>query len=379
MRRRLPIRRLAATALALALVGAALLAAPASPEAPRPLIDDAEPRVTVALSPSELTVGDRIDAVLTVSAPESELAGPPRFPDWESHWGTAEILEVRPPETLEPRAGVAGFRQKLVLTAFRPGEVALPARGVEVPLARGTVRVATPAELTFEISPVLPPPAEQERDDPPALEAGGSPTDGETPDLELRPEEPPRGLPLTRAFWVATGALGAACFALGLLLWRQIRTPGTRPEDLTPLFRLQRDLDALADLPSVVDAHAGLSRALRHYLARELGFPAPESTTTEIRRTLAARRVPEAVHRDAGEVLAACDLVKFARRGSTTEVLRRRIGTVRRMGRRLDEHLHTPEPHSPGLQSPGPHSPGPHSPGSHSPGPRPSAHEESAS
>lgn len=361
MRRRVPIprplssplraRRLAATVLAAAVaVAPAWPAAPASaatsPPEPRPLIDDTEPRVTVALSPSELTVGDRVDAVLTVSAPEARLVGAPRFPDWATHWGSAEILEVSSPETLEPRAGVATFRQKLVLTAFRPGEVALPPQEVEVPFSRGSVRISTPAELGFEISPVLPPPAEEGPRD--GVE-DGVPTaeDEDATEPGRRPEEPLRSLPLTPAFWATAGLLGAACVALAFLLWGRIRTPEIRSEDLTPLVRLERDLEALPSHPSLVDAHARLSRALRRYLGRELAFPAAESTTTEIRRALAVRRVPEAVHRDADEVLTACDLVKFARRETRPEVLRQRVGTVRRLGRELDVHLHPPEPHPP--------------------------------
>lgn len=312
---------------------------------PAPLIDDAQPRVSVSLSPSELTVGDRVTAVLTVSAPETRLAGSPRFPDWDATWGTAEIVEVGPPETLEPRGGVATFRQRLVLTAFRPGEVELPPREVEVPLARGPVRIATAAALGFEISPVLPPSAAEDRGG--GVERGVGPgigtQTGEEPELEPRSEEPLRTLPVSRAFWLTAGTLGAACLVLGLLLRRRVRPSEAGAEDLGPLLRLERDLAGLPKTPSLVEAHALLSRALRLYLGRELGFPAPESTTAEIGRELAARRVPEGVHRDAAEVLAACDLVKFARRATTPGVLDRRIGTVRRMGRELEEYLHPPQ------------------------------------
>lgn len=341
MRRRLALSLLAVAASVSAPVPGALATVAARTPDPLLLVDDAEPRVTVALSRSELTVGDRVDAVLTVSAPEAELAGPPRFPDWELRWGLAEVLEVSPPETLEPQGGVASFRQRLVLTAFRPGEIALPPREVEVPLASGPVRVATPAELAFEISPVLPAPAEEGRgegDDDRAT----APGDGDRPELEPRPEDPLRSLPLTRAFWLASGTLGAACLALALLLWLQAGQPELRPEVLTPLVRLERDLAALPGIPSPVEAHALLSRALRRYLGRELGFPAPESTTTEVRRELAARRLPQGVPHDTGEVLGACDLVKFARREPSPGALSRQIGTVRRVSQELDVHLHPP-------------------------------------
>jgi hypothetical protein len=361
---RISVPRLAlAVAISLPVLGLAAALGARTPETPL-LIDDAEPRVTVALSPSELTVGDRVDAVLTVSAPEKELAGPPRFPDWETHWGSAEILEVGPPETLVPRGGVASFRQKLVLAAFRPGEVPLPPQEVEVPLATGPVRVATAPELSFEISPVLPPREQEEgRGDDrsqnavPGTVPGTVPEatvdNGEGPELELRPEDPLRTLPLTRAFWVAAGALGAVCLALVLLLWRQVGPPVPRPEKLTARDRLERDLAAVPKAASLAEAHALLSRALRRYLGRQLGFPAPESTTTQIRRELTAHRLPAAAHRGAAEILAACDLVKFARRPSTRGVLDRRVEIVRRVGRELETHPLQPPEASMDRPSPG--------------------------
>lgn len=327
--------------LASAVLGSSLSVA-AQDTDPTLLIDDLTPRVTVAFSPTELTVGDRVTAVLTVTAPEGLLAGEPRFPDWNATWGAAEILQVDAPEALDPRGGVAAFRQRLVLASFRPGDVPLPPREIELGESANPARLTTPADLALHIVPVLPEPAEESRDP-------GAPE----PEIEPRPEEPPQVLPLSRSFWWAMGTAAAGCLALALLLWKRARLPAVqRPETLSPLARLERDLTALPAVPSAVEGHALLSKALRRYLGGQLGFPAPESTTTEIRRRLNARQVPDTVHRGTGEVLSACDLVKFARRATSADGLERHTRTARQVGRELESHLHPPRPEPAGEPAP---------------------------
>lgn len=337
-----PKRRAARAVLGASALAASLLAAlggavsAASPADATLRIDDAEPRVTVALSPAELTVGDRVTALVTLTAPRTLLAGEPRFPYWEQTWGGAEVLEVSAPESLSPPGGVATFRQRLVLTAFRPGEVRLPPQDIGIPLTSGTVTVSTPENLSFRIAPVLPPSAQ---------EGTGEREDDETgePELRPRPEAPPQPLPLTGLFWWATGVTACACLTLALLLWARLRTPAAPEAALGPLERFEQELETVSEAPSLLEGHARLSRALRHYLGRRLGCPAPESTTTEIRRDLKARRMPEDITRGTAEVLGACDLVKFARRTSTTDRLDRHVRTARRVGRELERHLHPPE------------------------------------
>jgi len=333
---------LAVTALAVTLLAVTFLAglggaaSAASPADTALRIDDAEPRVTVALSPAKLTVGDRVTAVVTLTAPRALLTGEPRFPYWEQTWGRAEVLEVNAPESLSPRGGVATFRQRLVLAAFRPGEVRLPPRDIGVPLASGTVTATTPEDLSFRIAPVLPPSAQEGT-------AEGEDVTVE-PDLRRRAEEPPRPLPLTARFWWASGVTACACLALAFLLWARLRTSAAAPEaTLGPLERFERELEAVSASPSSLEGHARLSRALRRYLGRRLGFPAPESTTTEIRRDLEARRIPEQLIRGTAEVLGACDLVKFARRTSTAGGLDRHVQTAHRVGRELERHLRPPD------------------------------------
>ncbi|HJX26948.1 MAG TPA: hypothetical protein VJ885_03485, partial [Thermoanaerobaculia bacterium] len=109
------------------------------------------PRVEVSLSPREGTVGDRIEAVLTLRADPAALAGAPRFPAWETTWGDAEILEKGEPQQIQEKAGSgpAVWRQRIVLTAFRPGPVNLPPVEVAVPLRDRTTQARTQEGLSL--------------------------------------------------------------------------------------------------------------------------------------------------------------------------------------------------------------------------------------
>jgi hypothetical protein len=101
--------------------------------------------VTATVQPETLTVGDRAEVLLTVTGDRSELldlaGGEPRFPAWGDRWGDAEIVEVGPVEPVldlarggsEENGQARLFRQRLVVTAFRPGRVALPPREIALP------------------------------------------------------------------------------------------------------------------------------------------------------------------------------------------------------------------------------------------------------
>ncbi|HEY0782810.1 MAG TPA: hypothetical protein VGE98_10165, partial [Thermoanaerobaculia bacterium] len=120
-------------ALLAALSGPALLAAQAPPAAPPRPAPPTVPSLTVHLAPQPATVGDRVEATLTLSAPVASLAGPPRFPVWQQSWGDAEIAEKGEPKKVSEAGGVAVWQQRLVLTAFRTGPVALPPVAVALP------------------------------------------------------------------------------------------------------------------------------------------------------------------------------------------------------------------------------------------------------
>ena len=269
---------------------------------------EAAPEVHVRLAPEAVTAGDRVDVELVASAPAGSLSSAPRFPVWGERWGAAEVIAVADIEALPARAGVARYRQRLELAAFRPGTVSLPPLAVAFPFREETVEVGTPSGLAFEVRSVLPP-------DPRGLEP--------------RPPAAPAPLPFGRRFWWTMASLGAVALATAGAAanrWRSPLAAGPAAAALAdPWQELAGNLAALQGESDIWRLHTALSLALRTWLSRVLSFPAPERTTTEIQRTLGGRRLPPDLVRRTIRLLRACDLVKFARRRASREESRVRL------------------------------------------------------
>ncbi|HEX4959197.1 MAG TPA: hypothetical protein VF173_00060 [Thermoanaerobaculia bacterium] len=282
--------------------------------------------VTVSLAPNGLTVGDAAQAVVSVTARASDLAGQPQFPLWGETWGEAEILQKDAPVKTEERDGLVTYQQTLTLRAFRTGSVPLPPAAVEIPLKQGTVRSQTPAGLALAIRSVIP--VEEKNPIP-------------------KPPAAMRSLEIGKPFWWTLGILSALAL---LALWLVRRRPKTAAAGvaaipvLPPFEELAGELDRLAAEPSMLSLHTRLSLALRRYLGRRLPFPAVESTTAEIQRQLTSRRLPGGVSRQGVELLRACDLVKFARQEVDSGRGRERVDSARRLAGELEAHLAPREP-----------------------------------
>lgn len=284
------------------------------------------PKVEISLTPQgELTVGDQIEAVVTLRVDPSTLAGAPRFPVWSAFWGDAEVLQKHEPVQVEEE-GTAVWRQRLTVAAFRTGRIELPPVEVAVPLRDRTVKVRTPA-TALTVRSVLP--------------AGE-----ESP--ALKPPAAPRQLPIGAPFWWTLAASSLVLALLAWMLWRRRRAEGAEEEPARPLLppfdELLGELDRLAAEPSVLRLHTRLSLALRAYLGRSLGFAAAESTTSEIHRSLLARRMPGPLVRQLVELLRACDLVKFARQEAGEERARERLAVARQLGRETETWARPVEP-----------------------------------
>lgn len=291
-----------------------------------PVLAEAAPRVTVSLNPQQPTVGDRIEAVLTLEVPTAELTADPRFPVWSGRWGEAEVLLEGPGQKVAEKGGVATYQQRLVLAAFRPGKIPLPATNVAIPRKDRTIQAATPAGLGLDVRSVLPADEKQPAPKPPA---------------------PPRQLPLGERFWWTAAVLSALCLLAGWLLWRQKRRAVEGPAAvpvLAPYEELSGELDRLTAEPSAVLLHTRLSMALRRYLGRVLPFPAVESTTSEVMRQLQSRRMPGPLVRQTVELLRACDMVKFARQEVEEARVRERVDAARQLGRGYETLFAPKEP-----------------------------------
>jgi hypothetical protein len=274
------------------------------------------PTLTVTLSEQEIRVGDLVEATLTLDLDDG--AGEPSFPNWQRHWGAAEIREIG--EVTRAELGGSGttdskvgarYSQRLVLTSFRPGTVTLPSATVSLAAAETTVEVAA-EPATFEVGSVLPVGEEQ---------------------LEPKPPVPPRALPLGDRFWWTAGLLAVLTAGLlALILTRRREQSTTAVELIDPWQQLEQALARLATAADPETVFTGLSLELRRYLGHCLAFPAAESTTTELRRRLLRSGLPAGVCGDVVRLLVEADTVKFARKipspGRVSECLEQTRGAA---------------------------------------------------
>ncbi len=273
------------------------------------------------LEPAEITVGDRIEARLLLVWTGPAPVPAPRFPTWGDGWGDAEVLEAGQIEEVAVAGARRVYRQRLELTAFTTGEHQLPPVTVTVPLAGDAVEV-TGGDAGFTVRSVLP-------EDP-----------GE---LEPRPPSPPRRLAADKRFAWTAGSLSGLCLLTAWLLRRRLRAPAAAPEpaNVEPLPELIELLKRL-DPANAEPAHTGLSRGLRRFLGRRLGFSATESTTTEIDHRLRRIRVEPDHADETVDLLRDCDQVKFGGLPVSVGKTRQRLRKARDVGYRIERRFRPP-------------------------------------
>jgi hypothetical protein len=283
--------------------------------------------VIVTLSPTHPTVGDPVQATITLRIPTADLAADPRFPAWGKTWGEIDVVGKSEPVKVSEQGGTAVWEQRLTLAAFKTGNLPLPPAVVAIPFKSGTVQALTPVGLGLAVRSVIP---------------------ASEKDPTAKPPAPPRPLSLGARFWWTLAALAAACLGAAGLLWLQKHrrargAAGARPAR-PPFEELAAELDRLRSEPSMLALHTALSFAVRRYLGRRLPFPAVESTTSDIQRQLLSRRMPGPLARPTVELLRACDLVKFARLDVEEAQGRERVEAARRLAGEWESHLAPQEP-----------------------------------
>ncbi len=273
-------------------------------------------RLDVALEPNAIAVGDPVGATLTLELGPADATREATFPDWSKGWGEAEVLNASPVERTTAGEGVQ-LVQRLRLTAFKPGTMALPPVEVRLSGEPGQ-RILTPPGLALEVRSVIP---------------------ADDKELKPAPPAPPRALTVPRSFWWTMAAGGALAVLAALLAWRN--RPGIDPlaaPELSPLAELERALGLLGAEPPA-GAFAHLSQALRRYLGRRLGFRALESTTTEVQRRLATQRFDPAFVQRTARLLRLADQIKFAQRPAEQAEATARIAEARELAGAIESHL----------------------------------------
>lgn len=253
-----------------------------------------------AVLPDTATVGDVVRvAVRAVVPPDARVVFPDSLPV------SGELENAARPQALVDTLedGTLARATVYAVTAWRPGEITLPEVEVEVTAPGGEMRRETVTFPPFRVTSVLPPDT-----------AGVEP-------------KPPRGvLGASRLWWpwVVLLLVLLACAAAGYL-WYRRRTPPLPVVPLVPqVAPRDRALEALerARTLGLLEArrfkafYSLVSEALRHYVAALDARRGEDLTTTEL-VTVLRGDMPEEDLRVLASLLAAADLVKFARHEPT--------------------------------------------------------------
>ncbi len=152
----------------------------------------------------------------------------------------------------------------------------------------------------------------------------------------------PVGMP-ERSLWPWVGLAAALLAALLWYLWRRRRhrapveetaaaAAPPRPAHEIAYEELERLLSSgRLDRGAVKEFYIELAEIVRRYLGRRFGIDTFDRTTFEILEALRAARIPVRATGMAGEFLAACDLVKFAKYRPEPEESRRAVESAYRL------------------------------------------------
>ncbi len=281
-------------------IAVALVVAVAAVSAPAQ--ESEVPRVEIAVSPIEATVGDRLETTLSIVVPaETHLERPRLGPELGPF--VVDEISWEGPEAVDD--GVA-WVWRGTLAAFETGTLEVPSVTIRIGTGDDATVVRTePVEV--RIQSVLP--AGEEN---PAI-------------ADLKP---PVSLPADYgALLAAVGVLGGLLVLAGLAWWLHRRLAprlAAVPASDDPFHRmpphewvyeqLRLLLDRrLAEEGKVAEFFEELSRIVKQYLGGRYRVDLLERTTAELPAELAqAGAVPGAV-RAAIALLERCDMVKFAR------------------------------------------------------------------
>ncbi len=273
----------------------------------------------LAVSPSSVRVGDRVEVVVSARGGDGWLWGEPAV---ATAGGGAWALVDGP-------TALAGARPPAWTMALAPvdlGELELPEISVSARPPDGEpVRVVGDVTPVVSVVSVLP-------------EGDGQPNPA--------PLRDPIGVAGVPWEWLLPAL--ALLLPLGLAAWwwrgrRRTEAP-TRPS-LPPLAELEALAAELADRVGREPAEGicdRLAAGLRRYLERRTGEPAGEMTSFELRLLARRRGWPETAQRLVQRVMSVADGVRFGRRPSTDDELRAAVDRALEAARSVEAFLEPP-------------------------------------
>lgn len=255
----------------------------------------------VTLDRTSITVGDRIALTVLVDTEPGYAVSDPTI---ARQIGEFEVVQTQASQK-STRGSQVRFIYRYVVTAWRVGDLALPAIDVAWVGPDGATGIARTAETPVKVRSVV--------------AAGEDASD-------IKGLKPQLGLP--EAIWarvgrVAIGIAAAAALAciVALVLWLVLRRRGVGApaEHLTPVQRALRELDELVELRlpeqgRTAEHYARLTACLRRYAVERFGVD-PGRTSREVREALERAGVERTQASAIYEILREGDEVRF--RGAT--------------------------------------------------------------
>lgn len=249
-------------------------------------------RVHTHVSRDSLTVGDRIELVISVvGAEDGEIQPPPA----EQGFGPFVVKDWSR-ETREVQ-GRDSLLFRYVVTTYSAQPCTIPSLPFLLIGSNQTDTLLSPPK-TMAVHSVLP---------------------SDTVDLkDLKPQQS-AGRPSLLWLWFLLGAgmLGSGVYVLSFLR-RCGRTPPPPPPPPPPYEEAMDALDRLESRGYVVKGLArefvfALSNILKHYVGRRYGIPAAEYTTTELQRWISDSPLQDQQRGQLEWFFVSTDPVKFAR------------------------------------------------------------------
>ena len=248
--------------------------------------------VSLTANANELTVGDPVELILSVTHPPDYQ---PIMPKLEPLWGEFEVRAQSPVEVIEKGDGTLITQQAIEVTLFSPGTFQTPPLLLSISDGQGNLVEALAAPVSLTVVPTL--------------------SEGNADLIDIRPQAEmalPAPWPL-----MASGLIAVA--GLGWIGWWLYRRRAAQAIDNRPPYQVA--LDELArieglNLPAqgrYKELYTLVTDCLRLYLEKQHRVRAFDRTTPELKQSLAESNIERATTAAFIDLFTEGDMVKFAK------------------------------------------------------------------